>query len=77
MEKGVDLSCPRCDFCGRPLTWRESQEHFYYYTFQGHTGLLLVCSRCFGEAGDLLPPNLRPARSPWGGLAYLFTRRRL
>lgn len=73
MEKGWDLSPPRCDLCGRALTWREGRDHLYYYTAAGHTGLLMVCSRCRAEAEELLPPNLHRALPPWGGLAYLLS----
>jgi len=71
MEKGWDLSPPRPQ-----RSQRGGRDHLYYYTAAGHTGLLMVCSRCRAEAEELLPPNLHRALPPWGGLAYLYSRRR-
>jgi hypothetical protein len=61
---------PLCDLCGRPMAWKEVQGRVYFFSFENHSGLLLLCPACQGH--ETLPPGLRPLPDAMGPLALAY-----
>lgn len=75
-EQPFDAWNPCCDLCQNHLGWTVARERVFFWSFEGQSGLLLLCPACEEQAALLLPPGLRRLGVPVGGLALLHRRAR-
>lgn len=73
-ERPFDAWNPCCDLCQNPLGWTVARERVFFWSYEGQSGLLVVCAACEEQAALLLPPGLLRLEVPVGGLALLHRR---